>query len=120
MVRLWQTVIGVEDMSRAVAFWSALLDLAPVGKIDARATTLASGSMRLTLHRSTADVAEFPRVHLDLAADDAADLDAVADRVEALGGARVDWPLYPPDPDFVVLADTEGNRFCVVDVGRRS
>lgn len=23
--------------------------------------------------------------------------------------------LYPPDPDFVVLADTEGNRFCVID-----
>ena len=28
---------------------------------------------------------------------------------------RVDWDLYPDDPDFVVLADTEGNRFCVVD-----
>jgi len=26
----------------------------------------------------------------------------------------VPWD-YPDDPDFVVLADTEGNRFCVVD-----
>jgi hypothetical protein len=32
-----------------------------------------------------------------------------------LGAERVDWDLYPEDPDFVVLADTEGNRFCVVD-----
>jgi hypothetical protein len=26
----------------------------------------------------------------------------------------VPWD-YPADPDFVVLADPEGNRFCVVD-----
>jgi len=24
--------------------------------------------------------------------------------------------MYPSDPDFVVLADPEGNRFCVVDL----
>jgi hypothetical protein len=29
----------------------------------------------------------------------------------------VDWDVYPDD-DFVVLADTEGNRFCVIDTGR--
>ena len=33
----------------------------------------------------------------------------------ALGASPVDWDSYPDDPDFVVLADTEGNRFCVVD-----
>jgi hypothetical protein len=33
----------------------------------------------------------------------------------SLGAERVDWDLYPEDPDFIVLADTEGNRFCVVD-----
>jgi hypothetical protein len=26
--------------------------------------------------------------------------------------------LCPDDPDFVVLADAEGNRFCVIDTGR--
>ena len=38
---------------------------------------------------------------------------------EALGyGAeRVASDRYPDDPDFVVLADTEGNRFCIVDLG---
>jgi hypothetical protein len=24
----------------------------------------------------------------------------------------------PDDPDFIVLADTEGNRFCIVNLGR--
>jgi hypothetical protein len=27
----------------------------------------------------------------------------------------VDWDLYPDDPDFVVLEDPDGNRFCVID-----
>ncbi|MEO3830006.1 VOC family protein [Actinomadura sp. B10D3] len=35
-----------------------------------------------------------------------------------LGATRVDWDLYPPDPDFVVLADPDGNVFCVVDLSR--
>jgi hypothetical protein len=56
-----------------------------------------------------------PRVHLDLYAGDAADQAAEVERLVELGATRVDWPLYPPEPDFVVLADTEGNRFCVID-----
>ena len=24
---------------------------------------------------------------------------------------------FPDDPDFIVLADTGGNRFCIVDLG---
>ena len=31
------------------------------------------------------------------------------------GSERTRDPNGPSDPDFVVLADTEGNRFCVVD-----
>ncbi len=36
------------------------------------------------------------------------------ERLIRLGASRVSWD-YPTDPDFVVLRDTEGNRFCVVD-----
>jgi hypothetical protein len=28
----------------------------------------------------------------------------------------VDWDSYPDDPDFVVLSDPDGNRFCIVDL----
>ena len=34
----------------------------------------------------------------------------------SLGAKRVDWDLYPANPDFVVLADPDDNRFCVVDL----
>ena len=54
-------------------------------------------------------------MHLDLHVADAAEQAAEVDRLIALGARRVDWDSYPGDPDFVVLADPEGNRFCVVD-----
>jgi hypothetical protein len=30
----------------------------------------------------------------------------------------VHWDKRPPDADYVILADPEGIRFCVVDVTR--
>jgi hypothetical protein len=29
----------------------------------------------------------------------------------------VHWDKRPPDADYVILADPEGNRFCVVEAG---
>lgn len=34
-------------------------------------------------------------------------------RLLALGATRMDWD-YPPDADYVVLQDPDGNPFCVV------
>jgi Glyoxalase-like domain len=34
-----------------------------------------------------------------------------------LGARRVEHWFYPDDADFVVLADTEGNLFCVINAG---
>ena len=48
--------------------------------------------------------------HLDLHIADAAEQAAEVARLVSLGS-------YPKDPDFVVLADTEGNLFCIVDPG---
>ncbi len=33
----------------------------------------------------------------------------------ALGATEVHWDKRPADADYMVLADPEGNRFCVVD-----
>ena len=35
------------------------------------------------------------------------------DRLISLGARRVEWD-YPEDADFVVLADPDGNLFCVI------
>ncbi|MDD9206271.1 VOC family protein [Georgenia sp. 10Sc9-8] len=48
---------------------------------------------------------------------DAADLQREVERLMSLGAWRVAWD-YPPDPDFIVLSDPDGNVFCVVDGAR--
>jgi len=122
MLRIGTFIMGAEDLDRALAFWSQALGY--VAKVDPGAeddfTFLLPPSgegARLALHRSTAPVQEQPRVHLDLYAGDAADQAAEVERLIGLGATRVDWDDYPDDADFVVLADTEGNRFCVIDTG---
>lgn len=69
---------------------------------------------RIAVHRSITPVQERPRVHLDLVVDNATEQSSEVERLLGLGATRVPWD-YPVDPDFVVLADTEGNRFCIVD-----
>ena len=71
---------------------------------------------RIALQRSETPAQQHPRVHLDLHVADAAEQEAEAARLVSLGAERVDWDSYPEDPDFVVLADPDGNRFCIVDL----
>ncbi|RKT17120.1 glyoxalase/bleomycin resistance protein/dioxygenase superfamily protein [Streptomyces sp. 1114.5] len=121
MLTIGSLVLGVSDMSRAVAFWTAALDYVPRGGLVEDDWTVLvpadgpAGGVQIALGLSESPVQERPRVHLDLYAGDAADQAAEVERLLALGAERVDWDLYPEDPDFVVLADPDGNRFCVID-----
>jgi len=120
MIRLGSVVLGAEDVERAVAFWSAVFGYNPVRfeGADDGFTILVPPSgegTRIALQRSATPAGDHPRVHLDLVVADAAEQAAEIARLVDLGATRVEWDSYPADPDFVVLADTEGNRFCVVD-----
>ncbi|MFI0487509.1 VOC family protein [Actinomadura sp. 9N215] len=68
--------------------------------------------------RSESPVEPRPRVHLDLLVNTTDEQESEVERLIGLGASRVDWDLYPPEPDFVVLADPDGNVFCVVDLSR--
>ncbi|MER5480162.1 VOC family protein [Streptomyces sp. NPDC002734] len=124
MLRIGSLVLGVEDVERAVAFWTQALGYEPREEpektwavlVPAHGTTGA----QLALMRSDVPVQPHPRVHLDLYAGDARDQAAEVERLVALGARRTDWDLYPQDPDFVVLEDPDGNRFCVIDTSRES
>jgi predicted enzyme related to lactoylglutathione lyase len=121
MLNIGTTVVGVTDFRRAIAFWTQALDYVPKREIreddDFMILVPAGGraGAHLALDVSESPVQEHPRVHLDLFAGDTADQAAEVERLIGLGAMRVDWDLYPENPDFVVLADTEGNRFCVID-----
>jgi catechol 2,3-dioxygenase-like lactoylglutathione lyase family enzyme len=121
MLRIGTVVVGVDDIHRASSFWREALGYGPrhgepepdddfviLDPVDGHGFALA-------LDTSESPVQEHPRVHLDLYVDDAAEQAAEVERLVSLGAERVDWDLYPESPDFIVLADTEGNRFCIVD-----
>ena len=119
MLTIGTIVLGADDVRRAVTFWGQALGYVPRDEVEDTWTVLVPGGGRpgpgLSLALSQTPVQQHPRVHLDLYAGDAADQAAEVARLVALGAERVDWDLYPTGSDFVVLADTEGNRFCVID-----
>ncbi|ATL32592.1 VOC family protein [Streptomyces formicae] len=122
MLRLGIPVIGVANLPRAVAFWTAALDL--VAAEEWRSPTWrtlhhADGSGRaLGLMSSASPPEHRPRLHLDLFTDTTGEQRAEVRRLISLGARTVEWDFYPPEPDFVVLADPDDNLFCVVDLSR--
>jgi catechol 2,3-dioxygenase-like lactoylglutathione lyase family enzyme len=124
MLRIGVLVLGVEDVRRAAAFWTQALGYqvregGAVGHWTVLAPVAGAGP-ELALQQSQTLMQQHPRIHLDLSVDSVAEQAAEADRLVALGAARVDWDLYPDDPDFVVLADPDGNRFCIVDLSHEA
>ena len=118
MIRVGSIVIRVDDLPRQAAFWAAALDY--VAREDPNEGDFVLMRPRdgvgpnLSLDRVHSTVHIPPRIHLDLYAEDQA---AEVERLITLGATEVHWDKRPPDADYVILADPEGNRFCVVDAG---
>jgi hypothetical protein len=123
MVMFAQLSLGVHDDKRAAAFWEPALGFVrrpprwdgddwivlepPPG--------VPGCAIALDVVDSPAE--EFPHTHIDLRTG-GRPLEDEVDRLLALGAQRVDWQHYPEnpapgEPRYVVLADPEGNRFCV-------
>jgi predicted enzyme related to lactoylglutathione lyase len=96
------------DSDTAAAFWSAALGLqalpAETDSDGAQYTRLrdAPGELQVEVQR----VSHSSRVHLDIEADD---IDAEADRLEALGARRIGFVKR-----WWVMEAPTGHRFCVV------
>jgi catechol 2,3-dioxygenase-like lactoylglutathione lyase family enzyme len=114
-LRVGSIVWGVQDVPRAIEFWTAALDYQPLREPDVDWAILVPRSgdgPQVAISRVHDDAAERRRHHLDLYADDQG---AEVLRLLALGASEVPWD-YPADADYVVLADPDDNRFCVVQV----
>jgi len=115
LIRVGSIVIRVDDLRRQTDFWTAALDYVPrEGDADDFALLRPRDGVgpNVSLDRVRSTVQVPPRIHLDLYADDQA---AEVERLKGLGATEVHWDKRPPDADYVILADPEGNRFCVVD-----
>jgi hypothetical protein len=106
-------VWGVRDLQAGMHFWMAALDYVPREEPSDDWVVLIprSGSgAQLALMEVKAEAAKRRRHHLDLYTPDQPGEVA---RLLELGAEPVpDWQ-YEPDADYVVLADPDGNYFCV-------
>jgi len=118
-VYIGSIVVWVADVPRAAAFWAGALGYVVRGRDDAVVDPEASWVVltdprrrwaNLSLQRSKEPKKGRNRLHLDLYTQDR---QAEVARLEALGATRLPRN-YDPGDDFVVLADPDGNEFCVV------
>jgi catechol 2,3-dioxygenase-like lactoylglutathione lyase family enzyme len=101
----WCRALGYELLKDGFNGWASVL-----------APPDGSGA-KIALQRSQTPPQQHLRLHLDLVVADAAEQAAETARLVSLGAELVGWDSYPDDPDFVVLADPDGNCFCIVDLG---
>lgn len=106
-VSFGSVVLHVSNTGRAAEFWNKALGY--VSQPDNPAFLAPEDGEGPRLHLDETD-----RTHLDLWVNrESSDQQTEVERLISLGATRVDWD-YPPNADFVVLADTEGNLFCVI------
>jgi catechol 2,3-dioxygenase-like lactoylglutathione lyase family enzyme len=113
MLRIGSIVWGVRDVPKAIQFWCAALNYKPLREPSDDWAILVpregpGPQMAITVVSSDAETHQ--RHHLDLYATDR---QAEVGRLLGLGARRVDW-RYPAGADYIVLADPDGNTFCVI------
>jgi predicted enzyme related to lactoylglutathione lyase len=116
-VRVAQWTIDVNDTERMAEFWSAALDYRTERGEDGSAKLYppddaSPGTGTVWLQQVATAKPAKNRVHPDLRPSDG-DVEREVGRLLALGARRIDIGQSDDDP-FVVLADPEGNEFCVL------
>jgi predicted enzyme related to lactoylglutathione lyase len=114
--RFYQLAIDAHDPKRLAEFWSAALEQ-PILYESADEVIVGRDehSYPGLCFLPVPDGKEVKnRLHIDLDPDDR---DVEVDRLLALGARRVDVG-QGPDVSWVVLADPEGNEFCVLSPHR--
>lgn len=110
-------VLDCQDPTTLAAFWAGALDYITVGDAGAYVMLLPNGrpGPKLLLQQVPEPKTVKNRMHLDI---DAVDIEAEADRLEGLGARRVaDDQLSEHGTSWILMADPEGNEFCVCDGG---
>jgi catechol 2,3-dioxygenase-like lactoylglutathione lyase family enzyme len=114
MLQIGAIVWGVRDLPRAIQFWSEALnyELRYEPDVDFAILVPKEGAegLQFSLNRVTSPKPR--RHHLDLFTEDRA---GEVERLLGLGAKQAEW-RYEPNADYVVLADPDGNTFCVIQI----
>jgi catechol 2,3-dioxygenase-like lactoylglutathione lyase family enzyme len=113
-IKVGSIVIRCFEFDRMLVFWQTALNYIP--KYPPTDDWVILTDPQGKGPNLSLDKAPHPRpgkrswLHLDLYADDQ---EAEVKRLLGLGAKEYPW-RYPPDADYVVLEDPDGNLFCVV------
>ena len=113
-------VLDCADPEALAGFWSPALGLQRLGSAGNYVLLVsASGALpKLLLQRVAEPKATKNRMHLDI---ETPDIDAEAARLEGIGARRVETQARTEHgTQWVIMADPEGNEFCVCDGGQGS
>lgn len=111
-------VLDCENPGALATFWAAALQYRHTQAAGNRYVLLTGalvGTPDLVLQRVPEPKAARTRMHLDIVAPG---IEREAERLERLGARRLaDRPHHEYGVNWMVMADTEGNEFCVCDHG---
>lgn len=110
-VQINALVIDAADPELLAAFWSELLGRPVVDRTGPYVWLRRENGQALGFQRTGEFKTGKNRVHVDISSPDPA---AEQQRIEALGGHRLEEYA---DSGFLVMADPEGNEFCVIPEG---
>jgi len=111
-------VLDCADPDGLAEFWSAAIGYTTLGGAGHYVMLVdeAGGQPKLLLQRVSEPKAGKNRMHLDI---ETPNVDEEVARLQSLGAQRiVDDPLEEHGTRWVVMADPEGNEFCVCDAGQ--
>ena len=114
MLSLGSIVIRVDDLELQTHFWQQALGYERrADDSDTFAHLYPSDGVGpdVALDRLRSDLQVPPRIHLDLFTNDR---ESEVQRLIALGATEIPWSNRPSTADYTVMADPEGNRFCVI------
>ena len=105
-------VLDCADPEALASFWAAALGYTTLGGAGAYVLLVDEAKQRpkLLLQRVEEPKPGKNRMHLDIESDD---VDGEVARLEGLGGRRLEDPMEEHGSRWVVMADPEGNEFCV-------
>jgi predicted enzyme related to lactoylglutathione lyase len=111
-------VLDCRDPEELARFWCAALGYESVVAVENYVVLLPAdgGGPKLLLQKVPEAKAVKNRMHFDI---DIADIEAEAARLESLGARRLESEIRDEwGTRWIVMADPEGNEFCVCDGGQ--
>ena len=115
--RLWSVVFDANDRIALGRFWAAALEWEYEEHDGWSSASAPNGSLpRLEFVHAPNELIAPNRIHFDLSSSSLDDQQDTVERLLGLGARHLDIG-QEPDSEHVVLADPEGNEFCVIEPG---